>query len=207
MEFFTNPSFAPFAVSTYVLAVLLAIELLMIISGIGGSSFIDDFLPEIPEPPADILSFSGALYYFGIGQVPALMLVAIFSAFFSIVGLVVQSLAMKVLGFPLPVWMAVLLSIPLTLFFTRPTSRALGSVINSTKGHAPSMNSLIGRVAIITDGTATFNSSAAAQVRDHQDSLIDIYVKCAMEEDQLTKGETGLIVSSVDGFYLIVKPE
>lgn len=207
MEFFTDPSFTPFAISSYVLAVLLSLELLMILTGLGGSSFLDDFLPDIPEPPADVLSLSAALYYFGIGQVPALMLVTIFSAFFSISGLIIQSLSINILGFPLPVWIAVAISIPSTLLFSRPVSMALGRVINSKKGHAPSTNSLIGRVATITDGTSTFTSSAAAQVRGPDDSLLDIYVKCAMENDQIAKGETGTIISYVDGFYLVVKPE
>lgn len=207
MEFFTNPSFAPFAISFYILAGLLAFEVLTTISGLGGSSFIDEFLPEIPEPPAGVLSFTGALYYFGIGKVPALMLVTIFSGFFAATGLVIQSLAINALGFGLPAWIAVTASVPAALFLTRPTSRALGKLLHSEKGHATSRQSLIGRVATITDGTASFTTSASAKVYDAEGSSIDIYVKTSREEHAFTKGDNVLIISTIDGFYLVSHSE
>ncbi|WP_315923241.1 OB-fold-containig protein [Mesorhizobium sp. SP-1A] len=203
MEFFTNPSFAPFAISFYILAGLLAIEVLMAVSGVGGSSFIDDFMPEIPEPPAGVFSFIGALHYFGIGKVPVLMLVAIFSGFFAASGLVIQSLAINILGIALPVWVAVIASIPVALSLTRPTSKALGKLLHSEKGHATSRQSLIGRVATITDGTASITTSASAKVYDAEGSAIDIYVKTSKEEHLFTKGDNVLIISIIDGFYLV----
>lgn len=207
MEFFTNPSFAPFAISFYVLAGLLTLEILMIISGLGGSSFLDDFLPDIPETPSGTFSFIGALYFFGIGNIPAMMVITIFSGFFAASGLVIQALAINTLGSGLPVSMAVILSVPIALFLTRPSSKFLGRLIHSEKGHATSRQLLIGRIATITDGIASSNSSASAKVYNDEGHPIDIYVKATEDKNVFTKGDKVLIISAIEGFYLVSNPE
>lgn len=207
MEFFSNPSFAPFAISFYVLAVLFAIELLLLVAGLGGTSVLDGFLPDIPEPATDSVSLSAALYYFGFGKIPAVMFITMFAAFFTVSGLAIQSIAINFLDAGLPNWIAVTLSAFSTLFFTRPTSRMLGALLNSEKGMAISKAQLIGRVAEITDGTASHSTSAAAKVFDHSNRSHDIYVKSADEESIFVKGDKATIVSIVDGLYLVSHSE
>jgi hypothetical protein len=207
MDFFTNPSFAPFAISFYILTGLLTLEILMIVLGLGGSSFLDDFLPDIPEPPNDTFSFIGALNYFGFGNIPAMMVITIFSGFFAASGLVIQALAINTLGSGLPVSIAVISSIPIALFLTRPSSKSLGKLIHSEKGHAISRQLLIGRIATITDGIASSNSSASAKVYNDEGYPIDIYVKTTEDKYIFTKGDKVLIISAIEGFYLVSNPE
>lgn len=207
MEFFTNPSYAPFAYASYLLAGLLFFEIVLLISGLGSSSFIDEFLPEFSEPSSGSFSISSVLYYFGFGKVPAVMLITMFSGFFSAIGLLIQTIAVSIVGAELPAWFAVVIAIPLALLCTRPTSAALGKVLNSEKGLAVSQKTLIGRIAIITDGTATHTDSASAKVYDASGSAHDIYVKSAEAEHVFARDEKVTIVSVIDGFYLVSHSE
>jgi hypothetical protein len=147
----------------------------------------------------DVDSDGSFLAWLGIGEVPLSVVLVSFLSLFGGLGLFQQHL----LGLP---W---LLSIPLTLAATLPatgiTARLLGKIWPKDETTAVSIDSLVGKRAIITQGVATTGHSAEAKVRDFYNQTH--YISIEPHGDATFRvGDEVLIVSREGSLFKGIDP-
>ncbi len=218
IENFTAPECLPFAVALTIMVILGFIEGMGTVLGLGISDLLDSFLPDmdvdidvdIDGPELDhsvgvevghmqeIGPFTRMLSWLRVGRVPILILLVVFLLVFGLSGLMLQSAVHGALGFRLPALGA---SLP-ALLIAIPSLNVIGgwleNVIPRDETSAVSQDSFIGRVAVITLGTASENNPAQARLRDrHQQAH---YVMVEPDEDGVTFGQgTQVLLVSREG--------
>ena len=124
----------PFTVALGILFVLGLLEGISLLMGFGLGSFLDNLLPDMnldvdldvdadvdvgdpgleldtSAPLAQPSAFLRTLNWLGVGQLPVMMLLAIFLGSFGLIGITVQWIFVKTLGWPIPAivaWLPVL---------------------------------------------------------------------------------------------------
>ncbi len=161
----------PFAVALCVMLVIAIIEGVAMLLGAGLSDVLDSMLPEIDldvDFDADVApsSFSRLLGWLRIGRVPALMLLVVFLTAFGLLGLVLQSFAVGLLGTYMPATVAIVPAFFLSLPVVRVAGGVLGAIMPTDETDAVYSDTFIGRVATITLGEATPGSPAEAKLTD-----------------------------------------
>lgn len=109
---------------------------------------------------------AGLLGWLGFGKVPFLALLVIFLALFGLIGIGVQQLAEMLLGAPLSPWLASAGAIVLSLPLLGTAASGLARILPQDETTAVGLDSLLGKRATITVGTARPGSPAQARVRD-----------------------------------------
>jgi hypothetical protein len=165
MDIFLIPETAPFAISAFIFLGLFAIEVILLVFGASFSGAIDDMLPDLDLDGTDF-SVGKAFSFVGFGRVPTLVLLMIFTLSFAAVGFGLQQALQGMLGAVAPTWLAVLLTMPVSLLVTGWASGLVAKIVPNVQTSAVSEATLIGRAATITYGTATRALPAAAEVRD-----------------------------------------
>ncbi len=212
LEFLTAEPNMPFAVSLTVMLGIAILEGVAMLLGAGISSFLDALLPELDidvgldasEVPA-VAPLSRFLGWLRIGKVPILILLVIFLTAFGLIGLGIQSLTINLLGFLLPGLVASILSLALTFPVVRVLGGGLEKIMPKDETDAVSEQSLVGRIAVITIGTAEANSPAEAKVKD-QNGLTH-YVMVEPDEPGLrfTTGTAVLLVRYDGSVYTAIE--
>ncbi|MCF6218525.1 MAG: YqiJ family protein [Gammaproteobacteria bacterium] len=166
IEFLTETGNIPFSVA---LALMIGITVLEGVALLIGFALFSTIGPLLPGVNVDVKtsSFSSrTLGWLRIGQVPLLMLLVVFLTAFGLIGLTLQSFAQSMTGSLLP---AALISIP-ALLLSLPIVRVLGGALHKMiprdETDAVTEESLVGRIATITLGTAFVDKPAEAKVRD-----------------------------------------
>ncbi len=223
IETFLAPESLPFAVALTIMLVLGFIEGMGMVIGLGVSDMIDSLLPDIDadadldvdvdadldfDAPSldhgadgveighvqEIGPFTRMLSWLRVGRVPILVLVVIFLLAFGLAGLVLQTLLHATLGFRLPALIAV---VP-ALLVAIPTLRVLGGlaekVIPRDESSAVSHDAFVGRVAIITIGTAREGSPAEGRLRDRYQQAHYVMIEPDDPATPLEQGSEVLIV-------------
>lgn len=126
--------------------------------GLGGSAFGFD---------GDANVDSDFLGWLGVGRLPLLVLLVIFLAVFGVIGLGLQQLMTSISGDTLTPWLATPIAVALALPATGLLSRPLARVLPRDETTAVSLETLVGRRAVIVTGRAATGSPARARVRDH----------------------------------------
>lgn len=171
MELLTASQNIAFTVALAVMLTIAIMEGVAMFLGAGLSDFIDSILPETDldldlDLDADGSVFSKVLGWLRVGRVPALMLLIVFLTAFGLIGLALQSAIESVVGFYLPAWMAVIPAFLMALPVVRLLGGALNAIIPKDETDAVSATSFVGRIAIITLGTASAGSPAEAKLTD-----------------------------------------
>ncbi|HPT56607.1 MAG TPA: YqiJ family protein [Casimicrobium sp.] len=199
MSTLTMPETWPFAAALALLVALAVIEGIGLMLSQSPSSVLDSLIPELPS------SADGALGWLHLGKVPALVLLILFLAGFSITGYVIEGLAFKVLGVAVPAWMA---SIP-AVFAGFATVSALGALLERVmpkdETSAVSELSLIGRAGIIVRGTATQSLAAEAKVRDAYGRAHYVLVEPDFADQSFAEGSDVLLVKKVGVRYRCIR--
>ncbi len=221
IETFTAPESLPFAVALTIMVILGFIEGMGMVIGLGVSDLLDSLLPdidadvdidvdagaEIDAPSLDhgadgveighvqeIGPFTRMLSWLRIGRVPILVLVVIFLLAFGLSGLVMQTLLYSSLGFRLPALIAVVPALAIAI----PTLRVLGGlaekVIPRDESSAVSHDAFVGRVAVITVGTAREGSPAEGRLRDRYQQAHYVMIEPDDPAHELEQGSEVLIV-------------
>lgn len=107
------------------------------------------------------------LGWLGIGRLPLLILLVVFLAAFGVIGLSFQQLMVSLTGGTLTAWIVAPLSAVAALPVTGFLARGLARIIPRDETTAVSIDSLIGRTAVIVTGRATQGFPARASVQDH----------------------------------------
>lgn len=211
LDFLLAEQNLPFTVALSVMFGIAVLEGVTALLGFALSSVLDALLPDLDinvdlemelESPSSI---SRMLSWLRVGRVPMLMLLILFLTGFSLTGLALQSLVSGTLGFLLPGW---LMSIPAFLL-ALPVVRVLGGALNrfmpNDETDAVSEDSLVGRVATITLGTAASGSAAEAKVRDVHGTTHYVMVEPDVVGEQFAAQSSVLLVRNEGALFKAIR--
>ena len=199
----------PFTVALSVMFGIAFLEGVTVLMGFALSGMLDTLLPDMDfDIEADLYSeleapspFSRLLSWLRVGKVPMLMLLIIFLTAFGLIGLALQSILHSSFDFLLPNW---LMSIPATVL-ALPVVRVFGGVLNrfmpNDETDAVSIDSLVGRVATITLGTAASGSAAEARVRDVHGTTHYVMVEPDVASDSFSTQSSVLLVRNEGAIF------
>lgn len=189
---------APFA------AALLLMLLLALLQAVGVGDFFDGGDADIDGAiDVDVDGDSaiqggmidGLTSLLGIGRVPLMAWLAVYLFVFASVGIGLQALADNLLGSPFERWLAALITAGLALPVTGALVRPLGAILPKDRTTAVTLDTLVGRRATITDGTARQGSPARAKVIDQHGQPHFVMVEPQEATHQFAAGEDVLLVS------------
>lgn len=194
------PQTAPFGIALMIMLLLFIIEIMALVFG-GGNEWLDGLLPDELNPHAEVgvdaadagiaIRFLSWLYF---GKVPVLMLFVLFLAIFGLMGFIVQSIVFNIAGFYLPVFVAIILVWILSLPLLRVFAKGLYKILPKDESSAIYQSELIGRVGIITIGTASIDKKTEVKVKDTHNQTHYVMV-FSDNDDILNQGDFVLLVS------------
>lgn len=203
-ELLTHPAAAPFAVALGLMLSIVFLELVLVMLGLGVGHWLDGLVPDAPDAPdmadvsADVDVHPGVIGHFlgwlYVGRVPVLMILLCFLACFGLAGLLLQSLLLGIVGFALPVVLAVPAAIAVALPATRLSGRILAALIPSDETSAVRLDSFVGLTAVVTLGDAHRGDSAEARLRDRYGQVHYIRVEPEADAESLPQGSEVLLV-------------
>lgn len=204
MTFLLAPENIVFGISIVLMLGIAVLEGAMALLGGGLSQVLDALLPDTlfsgPSVDTDLdvggeNALSQILGWLMIGRVPALILLVTWLCIFGLGGYTCQAMVQAVSGHLLPgiiAWVpAFLISLPLLRF----CARGLSHLIPQDQSEVVSIDSLVGRVAVIVTGTAAPGTPAQARLKDQFGTTH--YVMVEPDTDDLTfpTGTAVLLIS------------
>jgi hypothetical protein len=187
----------PFTLATILLLLVTLIEGAALMVGSNASGLIESLLPD----PWDSVHgpFDQWLGWLHIGRVPVLVLIVIFLAAFAVTGFAINMVSMRLFGF----FVMPLLAVPLAFVAALPAVRILGAgigkVIPKDETFAVTLDSLVGRVATISGGTARKAYPAQAKVVDQHGHTLYVMVEPEPDIPDLEPGSSVLLVRQLNG--------
>ena len=197
LEYLFEPYNTPFFYSFSVLLVILGLELLSLILGLGFSQFIDNIfdggdIALEADVDSDVEFENGFvskyIAWVKVKDVPVLILLIIFLGSFSIIGFSLQSILNQFLEFTLPLIIAVPLSIVLCMPLYLWVSKKLGTKLFKEETSALLESSFVGKVAEIVVGTSRLGYPAEAKLKDIYGQLHYIMVEPEDDEIEFKQG-------------------
>lgn len=197
-----------FSIALVLMLMIAVLEGVAALFGAGMSAALESLLPESDlNPHTEIgqiesdTALSRFLGWLRIGEVPILMLLVIFLLCFGLAGLLLQALLQSISGLLAPGYIAV----PAALFLSMPLVRMGGGVLQlimpKDETSAVSEDSLLGRVAVVTLGTARCGYPAEAKVRDQFGYSHYVQVEPEDEATEFGQGTEVLLLSRHSAVY------
>jgi len=183
VEFLFEAGNAPFSVAVCLMILIGLVEALGL--GLGAAHLDADIGVD-----AD----GGFLGWLGFGQVPMLVLLVIFLALFALIGFALQGLAHALLGGALSPWLAAPAAAVASLPVLGLTARAAARILPGDETTAVDRDSLIGKRATVTVGTARVGSPARAGVLDQHGQRHFVMVEPTDERTAVPEGQALLLV-------------
>lgn len=153
---------------------------------------------DAPTTPAGLLGWLGAR------DVPFLIWLVTFLTLFGLSGLIVQSIATRVIGTPLFTWMAVIIALVPAITVTRIIANWVALIMPKTETSAMRTRFLGGHRGTITQGTATRGKPAEAKIKDRHGNMHYLRVEPLDDEGVFAQGsEVTLIRKRGDKFFVI----
>lgn len=143
-----------------------------------------------------------------VGKAPLLVLLVIFLTAFGILGLGVLLLAKSLFGAYPPVWLSVAPAALGALSAVRLGGAAIARLIPRDETSAVRLETLVGRVAVVVNGTARVNYPAQARVRNDAGQQFYVHVEPDDPAAVLATGDAVLLVRQLSGarFQAIANP-
>lgn len=207
-EVFTASGNLPFTVALAVMGLLLVVEIIGFVAGLGVSDWLHAHLPEFGD--ADGAELAGGDRFLGwllLGRVPALILLAIFLCSFALLGFGLQGVMRQSFGGALPGWVAALIVVPLSLPFVRVIGLALSRVLPRDETQVASRRSLLGHVGTIVIGTARRGSPAQAKVRDEVGQSQYVMVEPLDDGVEFAAGDPVLLRTQQGAVFGATRPD
>ncbi|MBF0396561.1 MAG: YqiJ family protein [Desulfobacterales bacterium] len=210
-SFILAPENLPFTIS---LGFMFAIGLLEGITTLFGSSASGHLDSMVPEADIDVdvhvdinadIEASNILTWMNVGKVPILILLVLFLFSFGAGGLIIQSISQNMLGKLSASWLASIPAFILGILFVRVIGNALSKVIPKDETQAVSEKSFIGRVALITLGTAKRGQPAQAKLCDQHNQTHYILVEPENDEDILETGSHVFLVRQTGAKFFVTE--
>lgn len=210
MEFFLAQENIPFTVAILVMVFIAILEGVGALLGLGITNLIESLLPDIDIDVSgpDIDSNTTLTHFLGwlrVGEVPFLILLIVFLTWFGILGLLLQKTIYIFTNAMLPNYLA---SIPAVLG-ALPCVRVFGGLVNKImprdETEAVSTDSFIGRIAVLTLGSASNGSPAEAKLTDKHHQTHYIMVEPDNAGVTLNQGESVLIVRKAGTIFKVIR--
>ena len=195
MDFFLNPLIVPFAAVLLVLVGLAVVETALFLAVGAGMTHALNLLDF------DSFADSALLNWFFVRGVPFMLVLVAAMLGFGAGGLLVQSIAVGVMGAALPLLVAVPLALVAGVFTIRlMTSMFKRTQLVSTK--AVSRATFIGRVATVTSNRASHHAPGEAVLRDEHGAPHYVMLRPADPTELLFEGDQAELTAALDdGFF------
>lgn len=196
------PQAWPFAVALTLVAAIGGLEALALLGGFDMLGWADGALSH------DLDGADAGLGWLHVGKVPLLVLLLILLTAFAGLGYLGLGLMRGLLGVFPPVW----LSAPAALLGALPVVRVCGSAVGRLvprdESSAVSLDTLVGRVATVVNGTARAGYPAQARVRNEAGQSFYVHVEPDAPDLTLASGQSVLLVKQISGarFLAIANP-
>lgn len=221
LDLFLLPNALPFSIALAVTMGLFMIEIISLllgatVLGLGGetpdidvdtdfdlSADIDldldaDLVGELDASPSGILTWIGAR------DVPFLIWLVSFLTMFGLFGLIIQSIAISVIGTPLFTLIAVIIAIVPAIGITRIIANWVALIMPKTETSAMRTRFLGGHQGTITQGTATRGSPAEVKIKDRHGNIHYLRVEPLDDAGIFPQGsDVTLIRKRGDKFFVI----
>lgn len=206
MDIFLAPESWPFSVALLILVAIAVIEGTGLLVGLSVSNWFDQLLPNAGDG-LDSLS-EAWLGWLHVGKVPLLILLAVLLTAFSAIGFSINGLIKSLLGFYPPALLSGSLAFLGALPVVRLSGGIIARLIPGDETTAVSLSSLVGRIAVIVNGTARVNFPAQARVKNEHGQTLYIHVEPDNNEQIFSTGESILLVKQISGsrFQAIANP-
>lgn len=206
MNLFLAPESWPFTVAVMLLLSIAVVEGMALLIGFSFSGWLDHLLPDATDGLGSISdSWLGWLH---IGKVPMLVILVVLLTAFATIGYTINGLARGILGFFPPALLSAAVAFLGALPVVRVFAATIAHIIPRDESSAVPLESLVGRVAIIVNGTARANYPAEARVKNEHGLTLYVHVEPDSQGSQLSTGESVLLVKQISGsrFMAIANP-
>ncbi len=197
MNLFTTSQTFPFGVSFALIVLVAMLEGLGMLVSLSPSNLIDHALPELHSDS----SLDHTLGWLHIGKVPALVLLMLFLAGYTVFGYAMQMVMHGVFGFYLPAWAAGVIAVAPGLATVRGLGALIAHIIPRDESSVVSELALIGRAGVISSGAARRGWAAQARVRDSYGRTHYLMVEPDVDGEVFDEGVQVLIVQKAGAFY------
>lgn len=202
MEFLVVPQSLPFVAAALLVLFIGLTEAVTVMAGMSVSGWLDNWSPDGLDGAAD--SWLGWLH---VGKAPLLVLLVILLTAFALIGLVLNAMSFSLFGiYPFP-----LLSVPLSLVAAMPVVHVSGAVIARLiprdETSAVALETLVGQLAVVINGTARANYPAEAKLKTEQGQTL--YVRVEPEHGEFKAGDSVLLIKQISGtrFLAMANPQ
>lgn len=187
-EFWLADQNLPFAGAGFLLVGLMLLQL----------SGATDLAPDLDaDMDGDVDGFGaadGLLSFLGLGRLPLMIWLALFLLAFMVTGYAGQQIVQGLTGGMLSAWLAAPLAFVAAIPATALLARPIGRIMPKDETTAVSIDSLVGRFAVLGMGTAKPGSPARAKVIDIHGHPHFVMVEPDNDGQQFTSGEKLLLV-------------
>jgi hypothetical protein len=204
MNLLFTPETWPFAVASLLILSIAVIEGVALLIGTTATGWLDSLLhhspdallhhsPDAPESPD---SWLGWLH---LGKVPLLVLVVLFLALFALIGFALDLAAAGVFGTMIPPLIATPVAAVAALPLMRVCAGGIAHLIPSDQTYAVSLDTLVGRVAVIVSGTARLGYPAQGKVTSEHGQVLYVMVEPDAVDVTFVQNDAVLLVKQLGG--------
>lgn len=221
LDFLLQPQNLVFGVALALMLGIAILEGVMTVLGAGLSGLLDNLLPEGLQADFDLdldsdidggdvleaaspSALSRLLGWLCVGRVPVLVLFVAFLLSFGLSGFVIQKVVFALTGGMLPGWIAWLPALMLAMPPTRWIGRAVARLVPSDETSAVSVDSFVGRTAVVTLGTAKKGQPAQARLQDRYGQSHYVMVEPDSDGEAFPSGSSVLLVRRVDSTFRVI---
>ena len=195
MSLFLAPETWPFAVASLLILGIAAIEGIALLIGTSVAGWLDSLhhSPEAPEAPDSWLG------WLQVGKVPLLILVILFLALFALAGFALNLAAVGAFEVLIPPLIAAPVAAAAALPLMRVCAGGIARLIPRDQTYAVSLDTLVGRVAVIVSGTARLGYPAQGKVTSEHGQVLYVMVEPDAADVTFAPRDAVLLVKRLTG--------
>ena len=197
MSLFTAPQNLPFGIGFALIVGIALLEGLGMLVSMSPSNVLDNLLPEIDADSG----LDRVLGWLHVGKVPALVLLLLFLAGYTVFGYSLQVVANGLFGGYLPALLAGVLAVPAGMATVRGLGSLIAHIIPRDETSVVSEQTLVGRVGVIVGGAARRGLAAQARVKDSHGRSHYLMVEPDIDDEVFDEGSQVLIVRKAGAFF------
>ncbi|MAT94625.1 MAG: hypothetical protein CME59_18795 [Halioglobus sp.] len=225
IEFIVAQHNQPFAIAICLMLIIALLEGVGTVLGMGIFSFLDTLIPDFdadidiaatdagldslsdinPPETSSPNALSRILGWLRVGRVPLLMLLVIFLTSFGLTGYILQGAFYSLSGLLLPASAATAAALAGSIPILRVSALTLEKIMPNTESSAVNADSFIGKIAVITLGSATPERAAEAKLTDRYGQSHYVHVKPEQGHGDLHQGEELLLVRKEGSLFVAVR--
>lgn len=206
IEFIKHSNNSVFLVSIVIILIMSVVELISVTLGFSISETIDNLLPDV-EVEADIDADVNVpvLDWLNFGKIPLLIFIILFLASFGLSGFAIQGIINRIIGSLLPTFIAVPLALFSAVILVHFLGNVIAKIIPKVETTAVKVDSLSGKIAEISIGTATKDNPAEAKVKDRHNKTHYVRLVPGDPEESFQQGDKVVLTDLVDGIFTAEK--